>query len=129
MWKFGRARARVHYNVAQLEGTGPGEPVLLKGTGPGYLLTTAHKMAWQIIDQTSEITLSLWLDKNVQLNRGRANKSSVHLRQTSHLRLQNDAKLAFISRGSLRRILLLHSYLPSQITRQFTRFNLLASEG
>ena len=28
-------RVCVPFNVAQLEGTGPGEPVLLKGTGPG----------------------------------------------------------------------------------------------
>ena len=31
----------VPFNVAALEGTGAGVPVLLKGTGAGYLLTIA----------------------------------------------------------------------------------------
>ena len=36
--RYARACA---FNIAQLEGTRPSAPVLLKGTGPGYLLTTA----------------------------------------------------------------------------------------
>ena len=36
--------ARVPFNVVQLEGTGPGDPVPLKGTGCRYLLTTAAPM-------------------------------------------------------------------------------------
>ena len=55
------AHSRVHmvstscvpFNVAALEGTGPGVPVLLKGTGAGYLLTIApHKHKLSLPSQT-----------------------------------------------------------------------------